>query len=549
MRFGPFSEIALDLSDNGPISSSGRIDSAMPLTRRKLLSEVGRVGGFGATYVTMQALGLLPGPEAHAAVPTLAPGSGDGTKVIILGAGLAGLTAAYELGKAGYQCIVLEARDRPGGRCWTLRHGTRVEEQGGSTQTCRFDEGLYFNPGPARIPSHHRGVLGYCKEFGVGLEVFVNANRNAVFQDDEAFDGKPIESRQLHNDTAGHIAELLAKAINRNALDEELTGIDRERLMVFLRHYGDLDENLFYKRSPRSGYIERPGAADQVGKVREPLDFRALVDARFWYWHMYFEKRFEQQATMLQPVGGMDRIVRGFMQRVGGRVHHKAVVREIVNTSDGVQVAFLDERKGEVLGIDADYCICTIPLPVLANIATDLPPRVTAVIGASSYSPACKLAWQADRRFWEDDHGIYGGISWLQRESTQIWYPCSDYHSDKGILLGAYNFGREAARFGQRTPEQRAMIAREEGALIHPEIRTEVSRPVSVAWQNVPYNMGAFADWEDPARELIYPLLSQPHGRVYLAGDHLSYLASWQEGAVQSAFHVVAALNERVLAA
>ena len=520
----------------------------MTLTRRDLLMRVGKAGGFSAAYLTMQGLGLLPGPEAHASPPELAPNSARGTRVLILGAGLAGLTAAYELHKAGYQCIVLEARDRPGGRNWTLRRGARIEEMGGAKQTCEFDEGLYFNAGPARVPSHHRGLLGYCKDFGVELEVFVNANRSALYQDDGAFAGKPVESRQLYGDTAGHIAELLAKAIDRNALDEELTGFDRERLLEFLRRYGDLDADLFYKGSPRSGYREPPGSAGGAGIAREPLGFNALVDSKFWHWQLYHEQQFEQQATMLQPVGGMDRIVAGFMGRIGQRVHHRAVVKEIRNTADGVQIAYLDDRSGKVLGIDADYCICTIPFSVLAGIRSNLPQSVKQVVQLTAYSPACKLAWQADRRFWEDDHGIYGGISWLQSEITQVWYPCHGYHGRNGILIGAYNFVDRAAQFGLRSPRERATLARREGALIHPEIETEVSHPLSVAWQNIAYSAGAFAHWEDSERALVFPLLARAHGRVYLAGEHLSYLSAWQEGAVQSAHHAVAALHERVLA-
>ena len=138
----------------------------MTLTRRQLIDRVALAGGYGAAYVTMQQLGLLAMPVVYAGPPDFAPGSGTGTSVVILGAGLAGMTAAYELGKAGYDCRILEASDRAGGRCWTIRRGTRVEEIKGEAQTCSFDDGLYFNAGPARIPAHHRAILGYCKAFG-----------------------------------------------------------------------------------------------------------------------------------------------------------------------------------------------------------------------------------------------------------------------------------------------------------------------------------------------------------------------------------------------
>src|SRR5260370_10721980 len=97
----------------------------------------------------------------------LEKGTGHGTKVVVLGAGVAGQSAAYELRGAGYDVTVLEARDRVGGRNWTIRNGTKVDMTDGSRQVCEFDPGNYFNCGPARIPSHHQALLGYCKELGV----------------------------------------------------------------------------------------------------------------------------------------------------------------------------------------------------------------------------------------------------------------------------------------------------------------------------------------------------------------------------------------------
>src|SRR5271167_3929574 len=131
-------------------------------TRREFLRQVGSVGGYRATYLSMQAMGLLS-TAAMAEPLTLQKGEAHGTKVVILGAGVAGLSAAYELGKAGYDCTVLEARDRPGGRVFTARKGTKIEMTDGSKQICQFDEGQYLNAGAARIPSHHDATLGYCK--------------------------------------------------------------------------------------------------------------------------------------------------------------------------------------------------------------------------------------------------------------------------------------------------------------------------------------------------------------------------------------------------
>ena len=140
-------------------------------TRRGFLNLVGRAGGASALYHTMAAMGLLPVPLAYAGPPALPRESGNGLTIAILGAGIAGMTAAYELRKAGYDCRLLEARSRPGGRNWTIRAGDSVLEHD-STQLCTFDPDphLYLNAGPARLPQHHRAILGYCREFGASFQ-------------------------------------------------------------------------------------------------------------------------------------------------------------------------------------------------------------------------------------------------------------------------------------------------------------------------------------------------------------------------------------------
>ncbi len=138
-------------------------------------------------------------------------------KVVILGAGIAGLVSAYELRALGYECTLLECRQRPGGRNWTVRGGDRVTFLDGTAQTCTWDEGNYQNFGPARLPSIHKTMLGYCEKLGVPLQVEVNMTRSAFLQNDKANGGKPVLLRQAENDTRGHVSELLEKAVNQGA--------------------------------------------------------------------------------------------------------------------------------------------------------------------------------------------------------------------------------------------------------------------------------------------------------------------------------------------
>lgn len=133
------------------------------VSRRTLLQWIGKTAGAAAMYQAMTSLGFAA--ETRHDEQFALSGAPKGASVLVLGAGLAGMTAAYELRRAGYKVKVLEYNAKAGGRCWSLRGGDRYTELGGATQECRFDEGNYLNPGPWRIPYHHHAVLAYCKRF------------------------------------------------------------------------------------------------------------------------------------------------------------------------------------------------------------------------------------------------------------------------------------------------------------------------------------------------------------------------------------------------
>ena len=148
----------------------------MPVTRREFLTKTSKAAL--AAYPAMLAMGML---RAAPAQPFQLEGTGKGKHIIILGAGLAGLTAAYELSKVGYQCTVLEARNQAGGRCWSIRKGATHQEVNSPVQKASFDEGLYFNAGPSRIPHHHALTPQYCKELNVPVQVYNNVNEAAYY--------------------------------------------------------------------------------------------------------------------------------------------------------------------------------------------------------------------------------------------------------------------------------------------------------------------------------------------------------------------------------
>jgi monoamine oxidase len=134
------------------------------ITRRELLLRISRYGS-GALLGSLYALELMARDVGGFRLEGQAPAR-KGRRAVILGAGVAGLSAAYELGRVGYVCTVLEARSRPGGRNRTVRGGSEETEIGGERQVCRFDKGMFFNAGAMRISHHHRTTLDYCREFG-----------------------------------------------------------------------------------------------------------------------------------------------------------------------------------------------------------------------------------------------------------------------------------------------------------------------------------------------------------------------------------------------
>lgn len=518
--------------------------------RRELLALIGAAAGADTMYQAMTALGHAA-PSPYAGPPKL-DGTVRGTSVLILGAGLAGLVAAYELRKAGYRVQVLEYNNRVGGRCWTLRGGDACAEIGGVTQRCEFDKDLYFNPGPWRIPYHHRGILDYCKRFNVALEPFVHVNNNAYLHAKDALGGVPQRYRHVEADFQGYIAELLAKAANRNALDGEVTREDKEKLLEGLRLWGALDRNFSYAKgfesSHRRGYAkDEGGGLSGEPEFSEPLSLSEVLKINLWP-RFGARHEYDYQAAMFQPVGGMDAIARAFEKEVGRLIRLNAKVTAIKQDGTGVTAVFDDARRpGRPETARADWCLCTIPLAVLKGIEIDAGAPMRAAIAAVPYTSSVKVGLQFKRRFWEEDEAIYGGITFTDLPIQQISYPSTGYHTRKGVLLGAYLGGGTGNEFTALPPAGRIERTLAYGAQIHPQMRSEFETGISAAWLRVPSALGCFGVWSEEARAAHYKNLCEIDGRILLAGEHASYANAWMEGAVLSALDAITRLHKRVV--
>lgn len=517
-----------------------------PLTRRQFVTTVGVAAGGAAAYTVMRGLDLIG--EDSERFPDGSPrlsGRVSDKKVVIVGAGLAGMCAAYELGKVGYDCEILEARPRVGGRCWTIRDGSEHTERSGERQVAAFPEGQYFNPGPARIPQHHHSTLGYCRELGVDVEVFTNVNEAAYYHRGVgALGGQRVRVREAKTDMRGYIAELMTKTIDASGLDQPLTATNKEALLNFLSLDGDLRDGA-YVGSNRRGFVVAPGAADQSGVVADPFDFGELLRSQ----HPALfsdEYAIDQQMTMFQVVGGTDRLAAAFEERLHDRIELGAKVTEIRETGSGVRVVYTDDR-GHVREATGDYCVCTLPLPVLRGVETDLPRPVTAAMRDVYYVPSGKIGLRFSRRFWEEDDGIFGGITRTNSSIRQIWYPSSGFLGPDGIVIGYYNFNQAARAIGDLPHREREAEALAVGRTIHPQYDESFLSSYSVSWQELPESLGAFAHYDDSTRRSSYEVLGNTSGRIRLAGEHLSHLTGWMAGAFESALASIDSIHAEVL--
>ena len=522
------------------------------MTRRQLLGMIGMSAGSAAMYQAMTSLGFAAETPFNG-VPKLGAAP-KGASVLVLGAGIAGMVAAYELRKAGYAVHVLEYNARAGGRNWSLRGGDTYTELGGETQHCEFAPGQYINPGPWRLPHHHRGILGYCRQFNIPLENFVQVNYNAYLHTRSAADGKPQRYRAVRADYHGHVAELLAKATRGNQLDAAVSREDQEKLLESLQWWGALDKDFRYSRSrdssDRRGYDKDAGgglSGDPLPST--PMGLGDVLDGTLWG-RLPFGDLYEMQTTLMQPVGGMDRIGKAFAHELDGLIRYRARVLDIHQDEHGVRVAFEDSAEpGSRHEARADWCVCTIPLSILGQIPMNVGQAMADAIAAVPYAAAVKIGLQFKRRFWEQDEAIYGGISYTDLPIDTISYPSHGYHdSGKAVLLGAYAFGANAMQFTAMSPAQRIEAAVEQGSQIHPQYRAEFENGISVAWHRSPFTLGCFGLWTEAARATHYRNLCAIDGRIALAGEHASQLPAWQEGAVTSALDAIERLHRRALA-
>ena len=446
-------------------------------------------------------------------------------RVLIIGAGMAGLAAAYELARAGHDPLVLEAQNRVGGRVYTLRS---------------FAPGLYAEAGAMRIPRVHDLTLGYIDHFGLELRPFVMGNPNGLVY----VGGKRMTAEQagLTPDELGFAVAEHERGRSYSALWEDATRelrawIEADEVAGWDRIYREFDGYTIREFLELKGFSE--GAIEMYGVMNfvETGIHNAVVEE----FREDFGKNFED---MQEIVGGSDGLPNAFYREIPDRVRFGAEVHAIDQDPDGVTVHFKTEagRWSE----RADYAIVTLPFSVLrqVEVLTPFSREKQRAIRQLNYAASTKILFQVSERIWETDDGIHGGATVTDLPIRRLNYPTPDPTTRRGVLLASYTWDQDAARWGAMDEETRLEEALEDVSKIHPRIREVYEGGASHAWYNDRYANGAFAMFEAGQQTALQADIVRPEGRIHFAGEHCSLYHAWIQGALESGLRAARAIHE-----
>lgn len=517
-------------------------------TLTQLLNLVEQHCGDGVTLALVRELGGHRTERDSGAPPPVPAAVGPPPRVVVVGAGIAGLVLSHELLARGVDVELWEASSRPGGRNLTLRPGDRLQERGHPEQVMNLPAGVAFNAGPGRISHHHRAVLHYCRRFQLPLRPFLTLNRAALvhrwipsLQRDVV-----VRNRQMHFDGLGRLGELASRfdpCLDGDApLPAELKPALRQWLEEAINVVGPGAAH--YRPDGRQGFRQGRGGRHQPGVAEDPLSLEQILRLGLW---LDDPRRspdvIDEQIAMFEIEGGNDGLVTALVKSLRGRLQLGRRLERVIQTPEGV---VLEGQDGGSRGQDgmpvrqlADRVVLALQPQAMQRLDLDLPGRIRAGLAALKPRFAVKVAGWMQRRFWEEDEAIYGGISFTNLPIQQLWYPNQDLgQATGGLMVLAYAALEAGEALGNLEPDLRCRAAAALASRIHPQIQQELDpeRMVTIAWQNIEGIESPWVAWTPELHRDLFAELTRPHGRIALAGDWCSHLPAWQEGAIRSAY-------------
>ena len=446
----------------------------------------------------------------------LQPKAAQGKKVIVVGAGMAGLVAASELLRAGHDPVILEAQQRVGGRVCTLREP--------------FTDGLYAEAGAMRIPKAHALTMAYLEKFKVPTAPFTMGNPKAYYY----LHGQKfrIEDANKNPDALGY--DLAAS--ERGKTQGQLWEAALRPLVKLLEEKGEAawpeivakyDEYSTREFLELNGWSE--GAIEMFGLL---ADQEALMNASFL--ELFREEAGNYYTNMVEVVGGMDHLPRAFLPELHSRIRFGAKLIAIDQSPDSVTIHY--QTAAGRRHATGDYALLTVPFPVMRHVEV-LKPFSHAkqrAIRQLHYDASAKILFQCRRRFWEEDESIFGGGTATDLPIRILFYPDHGRETGRGVLLASYTWSEDAQRWGSLSPADRIAQALENMAQIHPQVVDEFEVGASKMWHDDEFAGGAFALFDPGQQTLLHGHIIAPEGRIHFAGEHASLAHAWIQGAIES---------------
>ncbi len=451
-------------------------------------------------------------------------------RVLIAGAGMAGLVAAYELQRAGHEPLLLEAQNRPGGRVQTLREP--------------FTDGLYAEAGAMRIPRAHRLTLAYVEKFGLNVSPFTMDNGQGFYYlngQRHRISEANVAPSVLLAEAADHERTQTCTALWESALRPLTEKLEREGEAAWTEIVREYDS--FSTRE----FLERAGWSEVAIELFGLLaNQEALMNASFL--ELLREEVGRCYTDMVSLDGGMDRLPFAFLPALRERIRFGARIIAIHQSETGV--TFHYRTRAGLFHETGDYAIVTLPFPVLRHV--EVVPRFSRAkqraIRQLYYDASAKVLVQCRRRFWEQDDGIFGGGTITDLPIRNLYYPEHGRETGRGVLLASYTWSEDAQRWGSLPPDERISEAVENVALIHPQVKETFEVGASKVWHDDPYAGGAFALFDPGQQTLLHEHIVAPEGRVFFAGEHTSLNHAWIQGALESGLIAASRVHEEAAA-
>lgn len=465
--------------------------------------------------------------------------------VIVVGGGLAGLSAAYELQRCGYAYTLLEAEsDYLGGRIRTIPLG----EYNGKT--------LLGEAGAMRIPNAHTKLLNLVNELGLATRPVNDAYDNGYAYLRGTFARKnDIDTIAPAFDLGGEIVGRPPESLWRQVMSDVLGRLSPSQRQQLFEDRPRCQEVLAMDKQSLLELLEKQGLnADEIELIASSMALEPLLDSAATE-HLREELSHTWCSGFVEICGGMYQLPAALAARLVNPPLMGCAVIRIERRESGRRTRVLFTKNGREEEIEGDLVVCTVPCPVMDNIQFD-PPLHSAkrrAIRQVRYESAHKILAVTQYRFWETEHQLYGGSSCSDLPTGMTYYPSDnpqrdpDVSQSPGVILASYTWGAAARRLGALSEASLARLVPLCMSDLHnTSFKQGMFKSVHAwNWDNHHWSGGGFAMFSPGQHARLFSDLVSNDGPIYFAGEHTSLQHSWMQGALESAHRVVASIVNR----